>query len=365
MRLGESANRASLEAAGYLVLAAPAEPHAHLDKALTADRVLNPAGDLLGAIRAWIEHRSTIAKDDFVDRATRALEMGLANGTTAVRTHVDIGSDIGTNGVEALLAVKAAMVGRVDVQLVGLVSSITDPDLGPGNRAALLDAIELGLDIVGGVPHLEADRPAALDWLMEVASANARPLDLHTDETLEPSILDLETLAERVTATGFEFGVVASHCVSLGMQPETVQRRVAEKVAAAQISVVALPQTNLFLQARGVNTAPPRGLTAVAALGSAGANVAAGADNLQDPFCLVGRADAFETASLMVMTAHLTPEAAYDAVSLKARQAMGLGPTSDLLAVRAGSLREAIASAPGERVVVVDGVVVAAPAQER
>ncbi|MEZ5228755.1 MAG: amidohydrolase family protein [Acidimicrobiales bacterium] len=353
-----------MEAAGYLVLSAPAEPHAHLDKALTADRVLNPAGDLLGAINAWIQHRSTIAKADFVERATRALEMGLANGTTAVRTHLDIGSDIGTTGVEALLDVKAAMAGRVDLQLVGLVSSITDRRLGPGNRAALIDAIDLGLDVVGGVPHLEPDPRTALEWLMEQADTRALPLDLHTDENLEPGSLDLETLAERVLAEGFGHGVVASHCVSLGIQPAEVQRRVAEKVAAAGVAVVALPQTNLFLQARGVVTAPPRGLTAVAALTAAGVDVAAGADNLQDPFCLVGRADAFETAALMVMTAHLTPETAYGAVSTNARRAMGLGPTDDLLAVRAASLREAIASAPHDRVVVRDGAVVAC-AQER
>ena len=365
MKIGTSADRSSLEAAGYLVLPAPAEPHAHLDKALTADRVANPAGDLMGAVMAWIEHRATISKADFVDRANRALEMGLANGATAVRTHVDIGVDIGTNGVEALLEVKAAMAGRVEVELVGLVGSVTDPVLGSPNRSALLDAVDLGLDVIGGVPHLEPNPRACLDWLMELASNRGLPLDLHTDENLEPTSLDLEILADAVLTSGFEPLVVASHCVSLGMQPEPVQRRIAEKVAAAGISVIALPQTNLFLQARGQQTAPPRGLTAVAALQEAGVNVAAGADNLQDPFCLVGRADPFETASLMIMTAHLTPEAAYDAVSVNARAAIGLGPTGDLLAIRATTLREAIASAPADRVVVRNGVVVAAPRQER
>ncbi len=365
MRIGDPADRASLEAAGYLVLAAPAEPHAHLDKALTADRVPNPAGDLMGAILAWIDHRGTISKDDFVQRATRALEMGLANGITSVRTHVDVGSDIGTNGVEALLEVKASMVGRVDLQLVGLVGSITDPTLGPSNRAALVDAVELGLDIVGGVPHLEAEPRDCLEWLMQLAADRELPLDLHTDENLDLDSLDLETLADAVLSTGFAPGVVASHCVSLGMQPAAVQQRVAEKVAAAGIGVIALPQTNLFLQARGITTAPPRGLTAVAALMAAGVDVAAGADNLQDPFCLVGRADPFETAALMVMTAHLTPELAYEAVSSSARRAMGLPATNDLLGVKASTLREAIASAPADRVVVRDGAVVVAPDQAR
>lgn len=356
--LGDSATRESLETAGYLVLPAPAEPHAHLDKALTADRVRNPAGDLMGAITAWIDHRSSIQAADFVERATRALEMGLANGTTSVRTHVDVGHDIGTAGVEALVQVRTAVADRIDLQLVGLVGSVTDPKVRDANRGALIEALDAGIDVVGGCPHLEPDPRAALDWLMELAAERELPLDLHTDENLDLDSLDLETLADAVTSTRFRPGVVASHCVSLGMQTEATQQRVAEKVAASGIGVVVLPQTNLFLQARNLDVAPPRGLTAVAALHRAGATVAGGADNLQDPFCLVGRADAFETAALLVMAAHLTPADAYTAVSVSARSVMGLGPTQDLLAVRGQSLREAIATAPADRVVVRDGRVV-------
>lgn len=356
--LGDSATRAALESAGYLVLSAPAEPHAHLDKALTADRVRNPVGDLMGAITAWIDHRSTISTADFIDRATRALEMGLANGTTSVRTHVDVGHDIGTGGVEALVQVRTAVADRIDLQLVGLVGSVTDPQVREANRGALTEALDAGVDIIGGCPHLEPEPRAALDWLMELASDRDLPLDLHTDENLDPDSLDLESLADAVTSTGFRPGVVASHCVSLGMQSAATQQRVAEKTAAAGIGIIVLPQTNLFLQARGIDTAPPRGLTAVAALGRAGVSVAGGADNLQDPFCLVGRADPFETAALLVMAAHLTPDDAYTAVSASARTVMGLGPTEDLLAVRAQSLREAIAGAPSDRVVVRQGRVV-------
>lgn len=356
--VGDLARREDLEAAGYLVMVAPAEPHAHLDKALTADRVHNPEGDLGGAIRAWLEHRSTIDQADFVERASRALRMGLASGVTAVRTHVDISSDAGLAAVHALLEVKKSFADLVDLQIVGLVSLPTTGDAGRENRQALLDALDLGIDVVGGCPHLDSDSAACTRWLLEIASEHRVPLDLHTDENLRLDSLDLELLAELVVERGFTHGVVASHCVSLGIQPPDVQRRVATKVAEAGISVIALPQTNLFLQARGDRVGPPRALTAVASLDEAGVNVAAGADNLQDPFCLMGRADPLETASLMVMTAHLTPDEAYDAVSRRARAAMGLTPTNDLLAVRAQTLREAIASAPAERIVVRDGRVV-------
>ena len=151
----------------------------------------------------------------------------------------------------------------------------------------------------------------------------------------------------------------------LGIQPVDVQREIAEKVAAAGISIVALPSTNLFLQGRQQQQAMPRALTAVAALRDAGVNVCAGYDNLQDPFNPVGRGDCLETASLMVSAAHLLPHDAYHSVSGAVRQAMRLptagvqpGNTADLLLVPAHTTREAIASAPTQRTVIRGGVVV-------
>jgi cytosine deaminase len=168
-------------------------------------------------------------------------------------------------------------------------------------------------------------------------------------------MLALEDLAERVIATGFGYGVAASHCVTLALQPERRQQEVAEKVAAAGISVIALPHTNLFLQGRDCPVATPRAVTAVRVLRSAGVNVAAGADNLQDPFNPVGRGDPLETAGLMIMTAHVLPADALHMVSGAARLAMGLEPGPDQVAIRACSIREAIAFGPPDRVVFRDG----------
>ena len=347
-----------LLSAGYLLLTAPAEPHAHLDKALTADLVPNPGGDLLGAIDGWIAHRETLDKADYIERAERAARMSLANGFTAIRTHVDLGVDIGTTAVEALIEVRERLAGLVDIQIVGLTGRPSGGPSGADNRAVLIDAIGMGLDVVGGCPHLDEDPIACTNDLLAIAAEHGLPIDLHTDETLDPSHLELELLADAVLSTGFEPGATASHCVSLSMQTEVVQRRVSEKVAEAGVNIVALPQTNLFLQARGMAVAPPRGLTATAALDAAGVNVCAGADNLQDPFCTVGRADPLETAALMVMAGHDSPELAYERVSTMARAAIEMPANGDLLAIRATTVRQAVASASSDRIVIRRGAVV-------
>ncbi len=356
--LPPSAQDTVVDATGYLVLPAPAEPHAHLDKALTADLVVNKTGDLMGAIQAWIAHRETLTVTDIRDRATRAIMIGVSNGVTAFRSHVDLGKGIGLTGLEALQQVQAAVADVAKLEIVGLIGSPIAGPAGADNRAFIGDAIAAGLDIVGGVPHLDEDSDGCTRFLVELAGTHGLRLDLHTDENLRPNSLDLETLSDLVIETGFEQSATASHCVALGIQSEATQQRVAEKAAAAGVSVVTLPQTNLFLQSRGVPVAPARGLTALAALHAAGVNVAGGADNLQDPFCTVGRGDPMETASLLVMAGHLTPDVAYDAVSNRTRQVMGLEAVTleadspaDLLLIKASTVREAIALASADRIV--------------
>ena len=367
-RLTPVAGEPVVELGDHVLLPAPAEPHAHLDKALTADIVLNPAGDLLGAIAAWRAHRITLTLDDIARRAERAVRMLAANGVTAIRTHVDVAADIGTLGVEALVKVREAVADVAELQIVALVSPPTTGPGGDANRLALEAALVAGADIVGGAVHLEPDPRAAIDQTLELAAATGKAVDLHMDETLDAGVLHLRALADQVSSSGFPHPVTASHCCSLGMQPPDIQAAVSDAVAAAGIAVVALPQTNLFLQARGWATAPPRGLTALAALHDAGVTVAAGADNLQDPFNVVGRADPLETAALLVMAGHLTPALAYGAVSDASRRALGLaavaitpGAPAELVAVPGSSLREGLANAPAGRVVIHRGAIVAGP----
>lgn len=334
---------------GYIVLPAFVEPHAHLDKAFLAERVENPTGDLMGAILAMEAARSTITLADTIERAERAARLLAANGCTAIRSHVDLTLVGGLMSVEALIDVRERLRGLVEIQVAALCAW---PSIGPegaDQRALMREAIAMGVDVVGGCPHLESDPAAANDGLLTLAAEGGLPVDLHTDETLNPSMLALEDLAERVVATGFAHHVAASHCVTLILQSEARQREISEKVAAAGISVIALPHTNLFLLGRDCQVAMPRGVTAVRALQAAGVNIAAGADNLQDPFNPVGRADPLETAALMIMTAHVLPGDALKMVTTNARQALGLGPTTDKMAVRAATVREAIAFGPADR----------------
>ena len=212
-----------LDLGGWLLLPAPAEPHAHLDTALTADRIPNPAGDLAGAVQAWLDHQGSVPRDDFVRRATEAALLGLANGATAIRSHVGIYEKVGVEAVAALLEVRQALRELVDLQLVALNVRLTGPEC-EDLRALLREAMEMGADVVGGCPHLDPDPVAYHDIVLSLAAEFGRPIDLHTDETLDPVVLHLPHLAGLVAETGFPHGVTASHCVSLGVQPQRWRR---------------------------------------------------------------------------------------------------------------------------------------------
>ncbi len=343
-----------VDLAGHLLLPAPAEPHAHLDKAFLAERVPNPTGDLIGAIEAMEASRHLIDRRDIEARAERAARRLAAAGCTLVRTHVDTTREEGTRSVEALAAVRDRLADLIEIEIVALAGFPVAGPAGADHRALLRDALQVGADLVGGCPHLDDDPAAATEVYLSIATETGRAVDLHTDETLDPRATGLATLARQVLQ-GFAHRATASHCVSLGQQPLHQQQATAELVAEAGIGVVTLPATNLYLQGRG--TVPmPRGLTAVGVLRAAGVPVAAGADNIQDPFNPVGRVDPFETAALTVLAAHLLPHEAWEAVSTAARAVLGrpsggiaVGQPADLLALPAHTLRQAIADAPGHR----------------
>jgi cytosine/creatinine deaminase len=353
----------TVDLSGHLLLPAAIEPHAHLDKAFLAERAENVTGDLRGAIDAMISLEGRITRADIEQRAERAARLMAANGYTAVRTHVDLTEYSGLQNTLALVEVRRRLAGVIDIEIVALTGSPVAGRAGADHRALLADALSAGADLVGGCPHLEPEEgiEASTDVLLEIAAAAGVGVDLHTDETLDPSVLGLEYLADRVLS-GFDRPATASHCVSLGQQTLSEQERIAEKVAAAGIGVVTLPHTNLWLGGR--NQQPvPRGLTAVDALRRAGVTVAAGADNLQDPFNPMGRACPFETAALMVLVAYDLPVAAWQAVSGDARRVLGWpggsiepGQPADLVALPGTTLRQVIAEGPLPRRVFRAGV---------
>lgn len=347
-----------------LLLGAFAEPHAHLDKAYTADLVENPAGDLSGAVGAWRGYRAQQTVDVIAARARAAALAALAQGVTAIRTHVDVGPGVELKAVEALVAVREELRELLDLQIVVMSYPLTgDPDVSGPARARLRAALAMGADLVGGTPHGEPEPVEAIGIALDIAQAAGCGVDLHMDEHLRDSV-DVRELA-RLKRAGFVHQATASHCSSLGMCPADLQQDVAEELAAADVGVVTCPATNLFLQSRDQVAAPPRGLTAVRALLDAGARVAGGGDNVQDPFNPLGNSDPLETAQLLVLAGHVSPTEACSAVSGSARALMGLAPAdvvvgaiADLVAVRAGSVREAVAERSADRIVIRAGRIV-------
>ena len=349
-----------LDLTGYLLLPAPAEPHAHLDKALTWDLAGALPGDLLSAVTAWRAYAARVTEEDVFQRARRAVDELCANGVTAVRTHVDLLRDDGgyggdpLRGLRALLRLRGQLRGRVRLQIA--VLHVDAPD------ELLHEALDLGADLLGDCPHLSADPAASVERTLRIAAEHQVGVDLHADETLDPAAGDLRLLARAVGERGFVSGVTASHCVSLGAVEPDEAARTAKEVAAAGIGVVTLPLTNLYLQGRDRPSSTPRGLTAVRALLDAGVTVAAGGDNFRDPFNPVGRADPLETASLLVTAGHLTPDEALHAVTGGARAVLGLpaagpyeGAVADLLAVRAQTVSEVLGASCPERLVFAGG----------
>ena len=345
-----------LDLTGYLLMTAGAEPHAHLDKALTWDRVGAPAGDLRAAVEAWRAHTLRVTEEDVFQRAAKTVDDLCANGVTAVRSHVDLLTAGGDplRGLRALLRLRKQLRGRVRLQIA--VLHVDAPE------ELLHEALDLGADLLGDCPHLSADPAASLARTLRIAAEHHVGVDLHADETLDPDAGDLRLLARSVRERGPAAGVTASHCVSLGMVEPDEATRTAKEVAAAGIGVVALPLTNLYLQGREHPSGTPRGLTAVRALLNAGVQVAAGGDNVRDPFNPVGRADPLETASLLVTAGHLTPDEALHAVTAGARAVLGLpaagpyeGAVADLLAVRADSVSEVLGASCPDRLVFAGG----------
>ena len=351
-----------IDAKGGLLTTSLAEPHAHLDKAFLSERIANPTGDLMGAINAMETNRHMLTIEDTITRAERAVRLMVSNGVTAIRTHADVTEWNSLDSIEALTEVRNRTRDIVEMQIVALLGWPLSGDLGQANLTLGKKAIQLGADILGGCPHLDSDPVGSNIALLQLATELGCPLDLHTDEHTDEKRISLEDLADRVIATRFKNEVTASHCVSLGMQNQNDQKRISEKVALANIGVITLPHTNLFLQGRDNAVAPPRGLTAVKALRTAGVRVAAGADNLQDPFNPVGTGDPLETASLLVLAAHQLPEDAFAAISNTAKSVMGLpetqlkiGDLANLMLTPAGSIREAIANRTSRQMVMLLG----------
>lgn len=332
---------ARLDLNGYLLLPAPAEPHAHCDTALTAD-CDGPASD---------------APDDVQRRTTEAALLHLGHGATALRTHVRIGDVPGLRSLEAVLRARRSLHGLADLEAVAVPRLLTGA-AGADGLAVLRDAVKAGATVIGGCPDLDPDPAGYAERVLEIAGEHGCAVDLHTDGDDPARLGRLAAMAG-----GLRPGVAIGPCAGLARMPREVAARVAEQLAAAGVTVVCLPQGDcaaLERSASQVMTPAP-----VRLLRAAGVRVAAGSGALRDAANPVGRGDPLEAAYLLAARGEASPEAAYEAVSSAARATLGLpevrveaGFPAELLAVRGNGIAAALSLAYS-RVVIHRGRVVA------
>ncbi|MEV6616015.1 amidohydrolase family protein [Streptomyces sp. NPDC051051] len=321
---------------GYLLLPAPAEPHAHADTALSADT----------------EGPVSYAPEDVQRRATEAALLQLGHGATASRAHVRVGDVQGLGSLAAVLQARRSLRGLAEVTTVAMPRLLTGA-AGADGLAMLRDALKMGASVVGGCPDLDPDPTGYVEAVLEVASEHGCPVDLHTDAADPARLARLAAMAG-----GLRPGVTLGPCAALARLPAESAARTADRLAAAGVTVVCLPQG-------GCGATDRRDTPPVRLLRAAGVRIAAGSGTLRDVSNPVGRGDPLEAAYLLASRHGLHPEEAYDAVSTSARAALGLpevrveaGFPADLLAVRGDRLAGALSLAYS-RIVIHRGRVVA------
>ncbi|MFE2555196.1 amidohydrolase family protein [Streptomyces sp. NPDC059352] len=331
-----SAVGARVDLAGYLLLPAAVEPHAHADTALSSDTP--------GPV--------SYAPEEVQRRATEAALLQLGHGATALRAHVRIGDVQGLGPLEAVLQARRSLRGLTDLTAVAVPRLLTGV-AGADGLAMLRDAVKMGAGVVGGCPDLDPDPAGYVEAVLEVAAEQGCPVDLHTDGDDPARLARLAAMAG-----GLRPGVTIGPCAGLGRLPSDAARRAADQLAAAGVTVMCLPQG-------GCGGTELRGAAPVRLLRAAGVRVAAGSGALRDVSNPVGRGDPLEAAYLLASLGGLSPEEAYAAVSAEARAAMGLpevrveaGFPAELLAVR-GERLAGVLSLAYSRIVVHRGRVVA------
>lgn len=293
---------------GGLVTPPLAEPHVHLDAALLGARRPNRSGTLREGIANWAVLREELTAADVRQRALATAEMYAAWGCLRIRTHVDTGSLL---AVETLLALRSEL-GAHGIELEVVAFPQEGVLRANGRREAWEEAVRMGCDAVGAIPHFERTTEegwASVRLAYELAEKHGRKLDFHCDETDDPASRNLEVVCALAIDRGWQGRVVAGHCTALHGYPNPHAAKVCELVATAGVQVVCNPLDNVVLQGRYDGYPRRRGLTRVDELWAAGATVGVGHDSVQDPWYRLGTANLVDAAYMLVHVGHLTGEA--------------------------------------------------------
>lgn len=292
-----------INADGRVLIPGLVESHIHLDKALIADRLPNRSGTLREAIEVTGKLKPTFTKEDVVDRATRALMMLVKNGTTHIRTHSEFDPSQGFTGFETVMKLKKDFSHLVDIQVVAF------PQEGifkaKGTEEMMYQAMEMGADVVGGIPYNDAPAKEHIDLVFEIAKKYNKPIDFHQDFKDDANGITIEYVCEKTIKEGFEGRVAVGHLTSLGALSKERLNPIVELISKAGVSVMSLPATDLHLGGRTDEFNVRRAVTPVRALRDGGVNVCLATNNIRNAFTPYGNGDLMQIAMLAIPVSHL------------------------------------------------------------
>ena len=370
-----------IEAGGRLLSPGFVNIHCHLDKCLTSSWADIWEATKTGspqAIPSATRVKERFTESDIVDRASRALTSAVIAGTTAVRAFADVDTTGGLLAVKSLLRVKEKFRDALDMQVVAFPQEGLLRD--EGAEELLEKSMELGADVVGGMPWYEKDGDAAArhtDIIFNIAKKHDKDVHALIDDNTDPSSKNLEYLLQKSISEGYCGRVAASHCRgALDSSDDAYAKKIVGLAKEADLTVVENSHISLFMYGRTDEHPVRRGVTRVREFLEAGVNVAVAQDDIDDPYYPFGRGDMLELAFVMCHAAHLgTPrelESAFDMVTHNAAKGMRMerygvqvGDWADLVLLDSTGVRDALRRQPDRLVVIKRGRLVAETKAER
>jgi cytosine/creatinine deaminase len=360
-----------IDATGRLVSPPFVDPHFHMDATLSLGLPrMNVSGTLLEGIALWGELRPILTREALVERALRYCDLAVSQGLLFIRSHVDT-SDPRLVTVEAMLEVKEKVRPYIDLQLVAF------PQDGyfraKDGVESLNRALDMGVDIVGGIPHFERtmdEGRQSVEALCRIAAERGLPVDMHCDETDDPMSRHIETLAAETVRFGLQGRVAGSHLSSMHSMDNYYVSKLIPLMAEAEINVIPNPLINIMLQGRHDTYPKRRGMTRVKELMEAGLNVSFGHDCVMDPWYSMGSGDMLEVGHMAIHVAQMAgiedKRKIFDAITVNSAKTMGLegyglakGCNADLVILQARDPQEALRLKANRLAVIKAGKVIA------
>jgi len=319
-----------VDAAGNLVAPTYINGHIHLDKCHLQEKMLpNKDYTFAECLELTWEHKAHYTTQDILERAGKAIEEGILNGTTVFRAFADVDNIGKLRPLEGLLALRERWRDMVHIEVVafpqeGIIRN-------PGTDLLMEESMHLGADVVGGLPWfemLDEDARTHIDWCFELAKKYDKDIHMLVDDTDNPMSRSLEYLAVKTMREGYQGRVSASHCGALAAYNEVHAHKIMDLLKEANISISSNPHISLVVQGRYDLEPIRRGITRVKQLWQSGVNVFSSQDDVADPFYPFGRNDQQEVLSYICHTAHMTTrneiDVAFDFVTSNAARALRL-----------------------------------------